>query len=545
MHKRTGLRRGFTLVELIVVIAVIGILASIAIVGFGKYQGDARDARRSSSANVISESLEKYYDQNGEYPGCSQISGDASVVTRDILKGVNDRTLIAPAAASGQTNSIKCTSAGNVLAANNGADFFEYQGDGSAECAADGPCLSYVLKYKRESDGTIQSINSRHSTSIATSGTINDLKANSTSFTTVSLSWGAISNASSYDIQTSSTNTFASNTQTSSPTTGATFGNLTAGNTYYFRVRPVNGTTQGAWSNIASATTRSLGTPVAKATVPDGSGKKVTLTWGAVTYATSYKIERSTSGSFPSANTDTYSQTTTSKNFTDESPGIKKYYRVTALATGDTSDPSATVSAVTSVKPAAFSISKNDPQYNIERVTSNATCAAGTTVSYRWYKNGTFWKEGTGSSYKTVDAQFPAWDYTLTVTSQARCTTANYQSDYTSASNSVSRRLSRPTATIGVSDYRTASWTGTCPDGTTSKSFSWKITGEGLTKSGTSSSNGSYSNQNVGWGDGNTYVVLHCKSAAPYGWGDITATGNGPFGAGCTPTKTKSICSAR
>lgn len=48
-------------------IAVIGILATITVVGFGRYQADGRDTQRASDASIIVEHLEKYYRANGEY----------------------------------------------------------------------------------------------------------------------------------------------------------------------------------------------------------------------------------------------------------------------------------------------------------------------------------------------------------------------------------------------------------------------------------------------------------------------------------------------
>ena len=78
---------GFTIIELIVIIATIGVLAAITIIGFSSYQQDARDEQRASNTTVISEALEEYYQENGEYPSIpaivntSQSASPASVST--------------------------------------------------------------------------------------------------------------------------------------------------------------------------------------------------------------------------------------------------------------------------------------------------------------------------------------------------------------------------------------------------------------------------------------------------------------------------------
>ena len=78
MKKSTS---GFTIIELLVVIVVIGILASITAVTFRGVQQRARDAQRRSDLTIIAKALEYYKIDNGSYPGspgwCTQISNPA------------------------------------------------------------------------------------------------------------------------------------------------------------------------------------------------------------------------------------------------------------------------------------------------------------------------------------------------------------------------------------------------------------------------------------------------------------------------------------
>lgn len=61
-------KSGFTIVELLIVIVVIAILASITLVSYNGTQKRARDARRIADAGKITDALDLYYLQNGSFP---------------------------------------------------------------------------------------------------------------------------------------------------------------------------------------------------------------------------------------------------------------------------------------------------------------------------------------------------------------------------------------------------------------------------------------------------------------------------------------------
>jgi prepilin-type N-terminal cleavage/methylation domain-containing protein len=66
------LENGFTLIEILIVVAIIAILASVVLVGLGPTQEAGRDARRISDLREVQNGLELYYNLCGYYPGYAE-----------------------------------------------------------------------------------------------------------------------------------------------------------------------------------------------------------------------------------------------------------------------------------------------------------------------------------------------------------------------------------------------------------------------------------------------------------------------------------------
>ena len=140
---------GFTIIELLVVVAIVGVLATIGIVTFSSVQSGVRNTQRSTKITIISEALEKYYEKNGEYPSCAVLTTTASTVTTTVLRGLDPNVLTSPSASLG-TNSITCTD----ISGSSDSSVFAYVGDSS----------QWTLKYKEEGSGNTKSLDSRRRT---------------------------------------------------------------------------------------------------------------------------------------------------------------------------------------------------------------------------------------------------------------------------------------------------------------------------------------------------------------------------------------------
>ena len=83
-------KKSFTLVELLVVVAIISILASALMVGLGGARKKARDARRISDLRTVQSSLEVYYVQNNDtYPkvdGWDKLENALASITSQLPK---------------------------------------------------------------------------------------------------------------------------------------------------------------------------------------------------------------------------------------------------------------------------------------------------------------------------------------------------------------------------------------------------------------------------------------------------------------------------
>ena len=66
--QKTKKEKGFTIVELLIVIVVIGILAAIVIVAYNGIQNRAKTVRAQTNANAVQKIAESYNTDNNVYP---------------------------------------------------------------------------------------------------------------------------------------------------------------------------------------------------------------------------------------------------------------------------------------------------------------------------------------------------------------------------------------------------------------------------------------------------------------------------------------------
>jgi len=187
----------------------------------------------------------------------------------------------------------------------------------------------------------------------------------------VTLTWSAVTNATSYHVKRSTTS--GAETQIAAPTS-TTFTDMTVtnGTKYFYEVSAVDSTGESANSAEVSATPSApaQAPPAPTSLAATAGNAKVSLTWNASTGATSYQVKRSTT-----SGTETQIAAPTTNSFTDTSVtnGTKYFYVVSAVnATGESAN-----SNEVNATPAAPSQAPPTP-------TSLAATAGNAQVALTW-----------------------------------------------------------------------------------------------------------------------------------------------------------------
>jgi prepilin-type N-terminal cleavage/methylation domain-containing protein len=141
-------QHGFTIVELLIVIVVIGILAALVITTFTGIQQKARNTERETDIKAVYGQVEAYYAQSGKYPTLANMN-DAAWRQAN-MKGLDSEALKDP----------KGTAA--TLAGSAGANAYSYAvtaSDGTACDNATKDCAEYTLTATYEGSGTFSRSN--------------------------------------------------------------------------------------------------------------------------------------------------------------------------------------------------------------------------------------------------------------------------------------------------------------------------------------------------------------------------------------------------
>lgn len=138
--------QGFTIVELLIVIVVIGILALLVITTYGGIQQKTRNAQRTADIKAVATQIEAYYADNQHYPSLTDMKSDAWLGTN--MKSLDLEALVDPSNAT-QSNDMVTTPAAKVYA-------YDVQNDAGTSCESDSTtCTKYTLTgtYEGEVNG--------------------------------------------------------------------------------------------------------------------------------------------------------------------------------------------------------------------------------------------------------------------------------------------------------------------------------------------------------------------------------------------------------
>jgi len=168
--------RGFTIVELIVIITAMSIILILGVVNLASSQASARDSERKTDVETIAMHLDTYYksgDDNsttiGRYPSTFLVKD--LITMKSMLRDIDIKSITAPNAASPTVTFIASTNAGVITQttaavtpqpATNQYVYQPIQSNGTLCTLESQDCRKFNIYYRTEVDNVVNMITSRN-----------------------------------------------------------------------------------------------------------------------------------------------------------------------------------------------------------------------------------------------------------------------------------------------------------------------------------------------------------------------------------------------
>jgi prepilin-type N-terminal cleavage/methylation domain-containing protein len=157
LAKLRARHNGFTIIELLIVIVVIGILASILFVSYSGAQAKSRDSRRITDAKAIEAALESYRSANSDYPSSSTATqvGGASTGSWETSGAAQPGTFISSLKNYGLPDGTPIDPTNSSLTITGYTYMYQLFPAGSNSCAASlGDYYVFIIEQFETSSGT-------------------------------------------------------------------------------------------------------------------------------------------------------------------------------------------------------------------------------------------------------------------------------------------------------------------------------------------------------------------------------------------------------
>jgi uncharacterized protein YjdB len=329
----------------------------------------------------------------------------------------------------------------------------------------------------------------------------------------MTLSWQAVSGATSYNLYYSTTSgvTKTSGTKVAGVTSPYIQTGLANGTTYYYVVTAVNASGESSASTQVSAVPQVSATGAPTGVSAASGNAQVTLSWQAVSGATSYNLYYSTTSGVTKTSGTKVAGVTSPYIQTGLANGTTYYYVVTAVNAGGESGASAQVSAVPQVSatgaPTGVSAVSGNTQATISWIAVN-----GATSYNLYYSTTSGVTTSTGTKITGVTSPYTQAGLTNGTTYYYMVTAVNAGGE-SSASNQASTtpQVPAPSAPSGLSasagsTQATLSWTSV--NGVTRYNLYYSTTSGVTTSTGTKIAGVTSPYTQTGLTNGTTYYYV-------------------------------------